>query len=494
MFDILIRGGMIVDGTGNPWYRADVGVSDGRIVAIGRLPGKAKKTVRAQSLAVSPGFIDVHTHADGIVDSPSAPNFLRQGVTMVVSGNCGGSEFPVGEWLDRVAAAGPSINYGTLVGHGTLRRHVMGMAGRRPTPKELKEMCRLAAEAMEEGALGISTGLFYVPGAYAELDELVQVSRAVAERGGVYASHKRSAGGKLFEALDEAAAIGKGAGIPIEISHLKVLHRPGRTRKDRMQRALAAIAAHRAEGIEMTCDIHPYPATYTSLSAVAIPPRVSQDGRLNERLQDADYRASIRKEVAGKMAWIGGADKFQIARFEPDPALEGKTVAAVAEMRGVDAVDTAMDLVVEGEPRCIFHALRPEDVAAVVGSPLSMIASDGEVVGSRKGVVHPRNYGTFPRVLREYVRERRLLTLEDAVRKMTSLPARKFGIPERGLLRAGMVADLLVFDPATVGERATFDDPHAFPTGVRRVIVNGRIAWDGRAQSRERHGQVIRRS
>ena len=489
MLDILIKKARIHDGTGNPWYRADVGIKDDCISTI----GAARKEIAADGLVLSPGFVDVHTHADGIIECPSADNVLRQGVTTVISGNCGGSGLPVRDTLDKVEAARPAINYATLVGHGTIRRRAMGMASRKPTRQELAEMRRLAEQGMREGAVGISTGLFYVPGAYAELDELVEISKVVAAHGGVYASHKRSAGGKMFEAIREAAAIGRRANIPIEISHLKVLHKRGRTRKNRVDEAIAAIEQYREEGIDITCDLHPYPATFTGLAAVVIPPWVSKDGQLKERLQDAAIRRQIRDEVASNIGWIGGGDRIAIARFAPDPSVEGGTLSDVARARRRSVVNTAMDMTVEGSPSCIFHALRPEDVSKIICSENAMIASDGGVVPSRQGVVHPRNYGTFPRVLREYVRERKLMRLEEAIRKMTSLPARKFGLSDRGLIAVGMKADLVLFDPDTIADQATFDDPHAFPTGLNYVIVNGGIAWDGEAVSEERTGQAIRK-
>ncbi len=494
MLDILIDGARVYDGTGNPWYVAGVGIRSGRIAAIGTLRERARKKINGAGLALCPGFVDVHTHAEGIVECPAAGNVLRQGVTTVVAGNCGGSGFPIRKFLDKVEAAGPAVNFATLVGHGTIRARVMAMAQRKPTRKELVQMRRLAERAMREGALGMSTGLFYVPGAYAAVGERVELSKVSSAHGGLYASHKRSAGGKLFEALAEAATIGRKADIPIEISHLKVLHKRGRTRRSRAEDALAAITRHRQDGVEMTCDVHPYPATYTGLSSVTIPPWVSKDGRLKERLQDGAVRRRIRDEVAGKIAWIGGAGKFTIASFSPDRSLEGKSLAEIARLRKRSAVATAMDLIVEGRPSCVFHALRPEDVRRVVTSEHSMIASDGGVVPSRKGVVHPRNYGTFPLVLGQYVRERKLMSLEEAVRKMTSLPARKFGIRDRGLIAPGMKADVVLFDPATVGAPATFEDPHQFPVGIKRVIVNGHVAWNGRSLSRKRAGEVIRKS
>jgi len=493
MLDLLIENAEVYDGTGSPWYRASVGIKGDRIASVGGAKAKARKTMRAAGLALCPGFVDVHAHSQGIVKSPTAANFLRQGITTTVSGNCGGSSLPVGEWLKKVEAAGPAINFATLVGHGTVRHRVMGMAGRKPTRKELRAMCRLVERAMREGAVGMSTGLFYVPGSYAELGELIALSKVVAQHGGLYASHKRSAGGKVFEAIEEAAAIGRQARLPIEISHLKVLHRRGRTRRERVERVLEAIEGHRGEGVEMTFDVHPYDATNTGLSAVAIPPRISMDGKLTERLQDNALRRRIRDEVAGKIAWVGGPGKVVLCTFEPDKALEGKSLAQIARARKRSAVDTAMDLIVEGDPSCVFHALRPADVRRVVAHELSMIATDGHVVLPDEAVAHPRNCGTFPRVIREYVRERKLLSLPEAIRKMTSLPARKFGIRDRGLLAVGAKADLVLFDPETISERATYEEPLRPPEGIRAVIVNGHVALRTGRLSRTRAGQVIRR-
>ncbi|HUT59684.1 MAG TPA: amidohydrolase family protein [Phycisphaerae bacterium] len=492
MLDILIEGAKVYDGTGSPWFRADVGIRDGRIAKLGVVKDRARRRIDAAGLALCPGFVDAHTHADDIVKRPAAENLLRQGVTTVVSGNCGDSELPIRKMLDRVQIARPAINYATLVGHGAIRKQAMGMAGRGPTRGELAQMRRLAERAMREGAVGISTGLFYVPGAYARLEELVEVSKVVAAHGGVYASHKRSAGGKVLEAIREAAAVGRKAGIAVEISHLKLLHRRGRTTRDRAEEVLAAVARHREGGVDIAYDTYPYTATNTTLSSVAIPPRVSVGGRLVERLKDAAVRRRIRGEVAGRIAWIGGPGKITVVEFPPDRTLEGKTLADVARARGRDATDAAMDLIVEGEPWCIFHALRPRDVDRFVCDRLGMIASDGGVADPRRRVVHPRNYGTFPRVLREYVRDRRLMSFPQAIRKMTSMPAARFAIPDRGIVARGMIADLVVFDPRTVGDRATFDKPHANPVGIRHVIVSGQVAFNGRSVSRERWGVVLR--
>jgi len=363
VLDLLIRDATVCDGTGNPWYRADIGVKGDRIAALGVVSDKARKTIRARGQIVCPGFVDVHTHTDGIAECPSAANMLRQGITTVISGNCGSSALPVKALLDKVAASRPAINFATLVGHGTVRSRAMGgPMQRRPTRAELKQMCRLTERAMRDGAVGMSTGLFYVPGAYAKLDEIVGVSKVVSAHGGVYASHKRSAGGKLFEALKEAATIGKKTGIPVEISHLKVLHKKGRTRKDRVAEALAAIARYREQGVDMTCDLHPYTATCTSLSAVAIPPWVSKGGMLKAHLRTRAVRRRIRSAVASNIAWIGGPEKIAIASFKADPSLNGGTLAGAARARKQDPVEAAMDLVVEGSPTCLFHALRQDDV------------------------------------------------------------------------------------------------------------------------------------
>ncbi len=492
MLDLVIRSAKVCDGTGNPWYRADVAVKDGRIVAIGVVKAKARRVIDARRLVLSPGFVDIHAHHEDIVAHPSADNMLRQGVTTSVSGNCGFSAWPIGKSLANVAACKPAINYATFVGHGEIRQQVMGEANRKPTVAELRKMCRLADRAMSEGAVGMSTGLFYVPGAYADVAELAAISKVVAARGGIYASHKRSAGGKLFESFAEAAEIGKRAGIGIEISHLKVLHRRGRTKADRAAKVLEAVARYREEGIEFSCDTHPYPATNTMLSAPTIPPWVSQDGRLAERLADPAIRRRIRKEVAGKIAWLGGPEKIQLARCDGDRSLDGLTVAEAATKRGRNPVDTVMDLIVAGGANCIFHALRPADIARILCDPLVCIASDSDIIVRRSGVVHPRNYGTFPRVIREYVRERKLLPLEEAVRKMTSMPARKVGLRDRGLIAVGFKADLVAFDPSRIADRATFASPHRYPVGIRAIIVNGHLAFDGRTVSETTAGEVIR--
>ncbi len=493
MLDLKIVGARIVDGTGNPWYLADVGIRNGRIESLGVVTAKARKRLDGRGLVLCPGFVDVHTHADGLLDRPAADNLLRQGITTVVSGNCGGSKLSVGDMLDRVDAARPSINYATLIGHGTVRGRVMGKADRKPTARELGAMRRLIDRAMRDGAAGISTGLFYVPGAYADVDELVELSKPVAAHGGIYVTHARSAGGKLPEAIEETAEISRRAGLPVHVSHLKALHRRGRTRASRASDILALIDRLRAAGVDISYDLHPYTATNTSLSSVALPAWVARDGLLNERLRDAAIRKTIRSEVKGRIAWIGGTDKMAIVDFSADRSLEGCTVADVARRRKRGDEDTAMDLVFEGNPRCVFHALRDADVRRFLTGELSMVASDAHVVQTGQRLVHPRNFGTFPRILRDYVRENALLSLEAAVRKMTSLPARRFRLAGRGQIAPGYVADLLLFDPGTIADHATFKNPIAYPTGLHGVLVNGVVAWrDGSDRIARGCGRAIR--
>lgn len=493
MLDVLIKGGKIYDGTGNPWHRTDVGIRGGDIVALGPVRERARRKIDAGRLAVCPGFVDVHTHSDSIVKRPAAENVLRQGVTTIVSGNCGDGPVEVRKFLDGVEAARPAVNFATLVGHAQVRKRVMGEARRRPTPRELARMRALVGKAMRAGAVGLSTGLIYIPSAYAATAELVELAKVAAAHGGVYASHIRGESAKVFAAIREAAMIGKRASIPVEVSHLKTPHRRGHTGKDRMRRALAAIRAYRESGIEITYDVYPYAASYTSLAAVILPPRASADGRLKERLQSRAVRRRLRPHIQDSLAWIGGADNVSLCTCAGDRSLEGRTLGEIARMRRQGPAEAAVELILQENPTCIFHMMRPEDVAEAICGELGMIGSDGGVVANRKVLVHPRRYGTFPRVLREYVREKKRLSLEEAVRKMTSLPARKFGFHDRGLIAVGMKADLVLFDARSVGDRATFERPHAYPTGIAYVIVNGRIAWNGRALSRERHGEVIRR-
>ncbi len=472
--DILILDGRIYDGTGAPWFPANITVKDGCITSVGAPSDYPAVTrIEAKNHVISPGFVDVHIHDKDILSSPSADNLLRQGITTVVSGNCGSSGFPISDHLESLHEAGPAVNYATLVGHGTIRREAMGMSDRKPGEKDILSMCSMAERAMKEGAIGLSSGLFYVPGAWADCEEVTAIARVVSRLGGIYSTHKRSAGGKIFEAIDEAATIGKNAEIRVEISHLKILHRRGRTKNDRAEKVIEHIDNYRQNGVDIAWDLHPYTATSTSLSAVILPEWVSKDGKLEERLKDSHIRKRIYEEVKGKIAWIGGPDKISIA----DDSYGGKTLEDVAGMRGNDYVLTGMDLVEERNPTCIFHALRQEDVDSFLTAGLSSVASDGGAVGGR-GIVHPRNFGCFPKVIADYAIKRQLLSMEQVIQMMTYVPARRFGINDRGRIAKGMKADIVIFEPDSLKSNADFKNPRVYPEGIKRVIVNGRTAWE----------------
>jgi N-acyl-D-amino-acid deacylase len=499
-YDLLLRGGRVIDGTGAPWSRADVAVCGDTIAAVGpSLRGEARRTIDLAGLAIAPGFIDVHTHARrGIFAVPSADNYVLQGVTTLFDGQDGSSPLPLGEFLARVAALPPAVNFGTFVGHGSVREAVVGGAGRPPTPDELEEMVAIVAESMREGAFGLSTGLFYVPGAFATTSEVVALARAAGERGGIHVSHMRDEAAGVLESVRETVAIGEQGGLPTQVTHHKIIGRAG---WGRSVDTLRVVAEARRRGVDVTIDQYPYTASSTSFSAALFPAWALEgdDAARRARLADPQARQRIRAAVAEKILnerGGGDASRLQVAAFPHDPSLDGKTVAAVLLERGREAsVDEAADLVLEivesGGATGIFHAMSEDDVERILASPFTMVASDGEIPVFGQGHPHPRSYGTFARVLGVYVREKGLLQLEEAVRKMTSLPAARVGLADRGLVRPGMKADLVVFDPETIRDRATFEEPHAYAAGVSYVVVNGSVVVDEGRVSGVRPGRVL---
>ncbi len=529
-FDILIRNGRVVDGTGNPWFWSDIGIKDGRIAAMGDLSGEdGEKVIDASGLVISPGFIDIHTHSDTVLlVNPTGDSHIMQGVTTNLIGNCGGSVAPVsepmkrryevmlrrydleidwttlGEFFEKVEEKGTSLNVASLVGNATVRMAVMGMERRAPTKEELKEMKDLVAEAMEDGAFGLSTGLFYAPSGYASTDEVVELAKVAAEYGGIYATHIRGEGDPLIEAVREAIEIGERAGIPVEISHHKAM---GKRNWGKVKETLRMMEEARRRGIEVTCDVYAWRAGSTGLTAT-LPHWVHEGGleRLLERLRDPETRQRIKREMAeGTPGWESivheiGWENVMISGCPGHREYEGKRVAELAEEKGVDPYDFAFDLLIEEKGRVwmVIFGMSPEDVATVIKSPLSMIASDSSAIAPRgplgEGKPHPRTYGNFVKVLGEYVREKRLLTLEEAVRKMTSMPAQKLGLLDRGLLRVGNWADVVIFDPDRVASRATYLDPHQFPVGVEWVIVNGVVTVEKGKHTGARAGKVLRKS
>lgn len=498
-FDLIVRGGRLVDGTGNPWIRADVGVRGDRIARIGDLADAAAgRVIDAAGLVVAPGFIDPHTHAlRGIFDVPTADNYLLQGVTTLTEGNDGASPWPVGEHLAAIAASGISLNWAVFAGQGTIRREVLGADDREPTPAELDRMRALVADAMEAGALGLSTGLFYVPGSFTSTEEVVALAEVAAAHGGIYISHMRDEAQRLLDSVRETIRIGEEAGIPVQMTHHKVI---GRSMWGRSAESLALVDAARARGVDVTIDQYPYTASQTSITAVV--PQWAQAGGPDEllaRLDDPETRRRIRGEIVYRIEHDrGGGDpaNIVIGRCEWDPSLEGKSLADILGERGEAAtVDAAADLVMEiiegGGARAIYHAMDEADVERIMRHPATAVGSDGGVSVFGENVPHPREYGTFARVLGRYVRERGVLTLEEAVRKMSGATAQRLGLRRRGLVREGFFADLAVFDPARIVDRATFADPHRYAEGVEYVLVNGTLVVDGGEHTGRRPGRVL---
>ncbi|HUF75992.1 MAG TPA: D-aminoacylase [Longimicrobiales bacterium] len=499
-YDLILRNGRVVDGTGSPWYRADVAIAGGRIAAVGpALSGAGARELDLAEQVVAPGFIDVHSHGGGgIFDVPTADNYLRQGVTSFIAGPDGSSELPIGPWLERVAALPRTVNVGTMVGQGTIRGRVVGSADRRATPAELEAMKALAEQAMRDGAFGLSTGLFYVPGAFTPTEEVIELARVVGRLGGFHKSHMRDEASRIVESVRETIRIGEEGGLPTQITHHKVIG-PGYWGAS--EETLRLVDEARARGVDVTIDQYPYTASATSVHA-ALLPKWAQEGGLQQtrqRLADPVQRARIRDETARIIELERGGgdpDNVVVSSCAWDPSLAGRTLRDVIEMRGLEqslqgAAEAAFWLTEQGGCGGIFHAIGEDDLLRIMRHPATMIASDGGVIIHGQARPHPRSYGTFARVLSHYVRERGVLTREEAVRKMTSLPAQRLGLQERGLLRPGMVADLVVLDPPRVRDPATFAEPHQYAEGVSLVVVSGEIVLEEGRITDARPGRVL---
>ncbi len=497
-FDLLIRGGRVVDGTGTPTRTADVGIRNGRIEAVGDLGGaSAGQVIETRGLAVAPGFIDVHTHVDEIATQPSIPQFARMGVTTVIAGNCGGSAPDLVEAFAVIEAARPAINYATLIGHNTVRRQVMGTENRQATPEELARMEALVARAMADGAVGFSTGLQYVPGTYAETAEIVALARVAAARGGVYATHMRNEGTTLEESVGEAINIAEQAQCPLEISHLKV---DAPSRWGASAKALEMIDAARGRGLRVHADQYLYDAASSNLG-IRFPSWVLEGGqdRINERLDDDATWAKIRAEMRELIRERGLEDYgfARIAEYRADRSLNGLTLPEAAQ-KVLGAADLATQqemmrrMLRAGGASMVYHFMADTDIDRILRHPMVGIASDGGLNTFGEGVPHPRGYGNAVRALGLYVREKHVISLEEAVRKMTSLPADHFGLAGRGRLAPGQAADIVIFDPATVGDRATYEEPHQYAAGIAWVLVNGVPVVQEGTQTEARPGQVIR--
>ena len=520
-FDLVLRGGRVLDGSGAPDYSADVGVEDGRIAAIGRLENAAaRQTIDITGLTVCPGFIDAHCHSDGLPfgDPPNAAKVL-QGVTTEVNGNCGSTLFPLlpatrhlliehqsglfentpfdwsdlAEYAQRLRQVGPVSNIVQLVGQGALRAAVMGFDRRPATPDEVSAMRRLLATALEQGAIGMSSGLIYAPGLYADTDEIVELAKELRPIGRPYTSHIRGETHTLFQAVDEAVTIGQRAGVPVQVSHLKLA---GRSNHGRAEELLRTLERWRERGVDVTGDVYPYDGGSTRMAAL-LPPWCHEGGRaqLLERVASPTDREQIRRDFAegipgwDNLAGAAGWDQTYVATAD-NPEFLGRSVGQIAAQLGTDEVDAFCTVLLEeeGRPTVIVRMMAEPDIRAILAHPLVMIGSDAIISSGRP---HPRLWGTFPRVLGHYARDVGLFSQAEAVRKMTSFPAQKFSLWDRGLIRPGMAADLVVFDPATVKDRATYDDPEQAPIGLRYVIVNGTLSVRDGAYNGARAGHLL---
>ncbi len=479
-YDLVIVNARIVDGTGNPWFHGSVAIKDGRIARVGRFDGSgAKQTIDARGQIVAPGFIDVHVHTEDIFDNPKAENFVRMGVTSLVTGNCGGSDLDVGAFLGRIATKPLAVNISTLIGHNTVRSKVVGLDDRSPTPDEQARMNAFVEQAMKDGAVGFSTGLIYLPGTFAKTEEVVELAQSAAKFGGVYASHIRDEGNGVVKAIEEAINIGEQAKMPVEISHFKIQSRAlwGKTPE-----TIGLVEAARKRGLAVTVDQYAYTASSTSID-VRLPSWAVAGGRAEGKKRLAD--PATRKRAADEVKDDLKKRKFKdltyayVASYRTNPAFNGKNIKEIAKIaRGKDDIDSQIEQFISmyenGGASMVYRSMDENDVQNIMRQPFTMIASDSGVQKLGQGVPHPRGYGNNARVLGRYVRDLKIVSLEDAIRKMTSLPAQTFALRDRGQIREGFAADIVIFDPETIGDAATFEQPHQYANGISFVLVNGR--------------------
>ena len=496
-YDLLIADGVVVDGTGNPWYRADVAVTGDRIVAVGVLDrSRARRVIDARGLWVTPGFVDPHSHAAGGLGSAElshARPLLAQGITTVVVNPDGGGPVDLATQRGQLLEHGLGVNVAQLIGHGSIRTAVIGRDDRPPTPDELGRMRALAREAMEHGAFGLSSGLFYAPGSYADIGEVVELGKVVARYGGVYTSHIRDESDYtigLTAAVEEVIRVAREAGMRGSVTHIKAL---GPRVWGSAADVVTQIEQARAAGVEVFACQYPYTASATGLSAALLDRWIQDGGReqMLARLRDPEVRRRVRSEMVENLDRRGGAERIQFRRHPPDPSIEGRTLSAVAAERGQDPIETALALIEEGSPGIVSFNMMDADVELFMRQPWVMTCTDGGLVPMGRGVPHPRNYGTYPRKLRKYVLEQGTVGLSEAVRSMTYTPATLYRVADRGIIRAGAMADLVVIDPATVRETATFTDPHQLSEGMVHVLVNGQLVIDGARFTGALPGQVL---
>lgn len=498
-YDLLIRNGRLIDGSGTPWFQADIGIKGDSVVVVGRLSSAtATRVIDAGGLVVAPGFIDIHSHADrGLAVHPVPEGIIRDGVTTVIGGNDGSSAIPLAPFLKNVAEAKPAINFGSFVGQGSVRSAVIGLVNRPATPEEIARMRDLVRTAMHEGALGLSTGLFYVPGNFTPTQEVIELAKIAGEMGGMHISHMRDEMAHIVDSVNETIRIGEFGRLPTQVSHHKVI---GPKNWGLSRETLRLIEDARARGVDATIDQYPYTASSTGTAAMF--PQWSLEGgnkSLVERLGAPEQRAKIKAAIVGAIAeGRGGGDPKNVvlASCSFDRSLAGKSLADLiaAKHQPVtlgNAADVAIDLQTKGGCSAVYHAIGEEDIERILRSPYTMVASDGGISIPGEGAPHPRNNGTFARVLGVYVRDRKVIPLEEAIHKMTGYPAARLSLFDRGLIRPGMKADIVIFDPATVRDRATYIEPHLYSEGFRHVIVNGQpVLLDGNLTA-ARPGRVL---
>jgi len=498
--DILIKNAKILDGTGNSWFYGDIAIGGGKIIQIGRLSSwNAKKVIDATGLVAAPGFIDVHTHIEGDeVKNPEATNFIYDGVTTVITGNCGLSDANIGRYLHKIDSLHTSVNVAALVGHNDVRKAVMGRASRNPTETEMLAMEKIVDKAMRDGAVGMSTGLIYIPGTYSTTEEIVRLAKVASNYGGVYASHMRDEGDSVVAAIEEALYIGRTAKIPVQISHFKL---SGQQNWGRSRETVPLIMNARKEGLDVTIDQYPYTASSTSLSTL-MPDWVLADGQ--DSIVARLARPAVRKEVIDYMLTRLAKRKLKhfsypvVAYYAKDTTLNGKSIEEVNIFLGKkhtakQEAETIIEMMEKGGASMVFHGMSELDIKAIMRYPFNMFASDASIRVYKEGNPHPRGYGTNARVLKKYVREENVIGLEEAVRRMTSLPAQKFGFTNRGLLRQNFAADIVLFNEAEVGDRAEYKNPHQYAVGFNYVIVNGVITVDAGVHTGARAGVTIRK-
>lgn len=497
-YDTIITNGRVLDGTGNPWYYADIAIKGDEIVTIGEVQGEvARDTIDATGLYVTPGFIDVHSHAGSGLTDPElsgAKPLLLQGITTVFVNPDGGGAVDLEQQRRELLEDGIGVNVAQMVPHGSIRGEVIGMEDRAPAPDEMREMKRLVREGMRAGGFGLSSGPFYSPGSYATTGELVELAREAAAYDGAYTSHIRDESNYtigLEAAVDEVIQVAREARLPGVVTHIKALGPPVWGLSETI---VANIEQARAEGVEVFADQYPYMASATGLIPALVPrwAEVGGHDELVERLEDPELFPKIRSGMKENLARRGGADRIQFRYYRPDATIEGKTLQEVAGARNRSPLEMAIELIKEGRPGIVSFNMTEEDVHRFMRQRWTMTSSDGGLVPLGQGVPHPRNYGTYPRKIKKYVTEKEVIDLPSAIRSMTTLPAQVFGLTDRGQLREGAKADFAMFDLEQFADKATFQEPHQYSTGMEYVLVNGTVVVREGTFSSKRAGRILR--